>query len=104
MLTNNQQIDVDTIDSKIDDMIFERISTDAQRLKDVIDSWVGGRRTLKEAHKSELEDYDQRMLTFLWRCRPLLSTVVIARMVGLSRQRLYEKWAKFGFDTNEEAQ
>lgn len=82
--------------------IFTRLSADAQLLKDSIDELVEQRKSLKEKHRSELEDYDKQMLAFLWRCRPLLTTVVIARMIGLSRQRLYEKWAKFGFDTSEE--
>lgn len=101
MSTNNSKSP--TLPKEIDDLIFERISSDAQKLRDVIDGWVEARRDLKETHKTELEDYDRRMLTFLWRCRTLLSTVVIARMIGLSRQRLYEKWTKFGFDTSEDA-
>jgi len=96
MITSNQE-------TRVEEEIFDRLSSNAQELKSVISSMVEGRKVLKESHRETLEDYDRRMLSFLWRCRPLLSTVVIARMVGLSRQRLYEKWQKFGFDTNEDA-
>jgi len=83
------------------DELFERLGKDGRLLKETIGDMVEGRRQLKEQYREELEDYDREMLTFLWRCRSLLSTVAIARMIGLSRQRLYEKWSKFGFDTNE---
>lgn len=89
--------------SGADDEIFVRLSSNAQELKDIIGSMVSSRKVLKESHRAELELYDREMLTFLWQCRPLLSTVVIARMIGLSRQRLYEKWTKFGFDTSDDA-
>jgi len=84
------------------DELFERLGNDGKLLKDTISDMVERRRVLKEKYREDLEDYDREMLTFLWRCRSLLSTVAIARMIGLSRQRLYEKWSRFGFEANED--
>lgn len=83
------------------DDIFKDIGQNVDRLKDAIHQLVKGKQDLKVTHKSELEEYERGMLTFLWRCRTFLSTATIARMIGMSRQRLYEKWRQHGFDTTD---
>lgn len=85
----------------IEEELFIDIGDNVQRLNTMIDSWVVGKRDLKEKHKSELDDYERGMLSFLWKCRKLLSIAMISRKVGMSRQTLYEKWAKYGFDIND---
>lgn len=81
--------------------IFKDIGDDVNRLKEQINQLVKGKQDLKLSHRSELEDYEREMLTFLWRCRTFLSTATLARMIGISRQRLYEKWNQYGFDTTD---
>lgn len=81
--------------------IFKDIGQNVDRLKIAIGKLVDGKRALKLEHKAELEAYELNMLTFLWRCRTFLSTATIARMIGMSRQGLYEKWSQHGFDTSE---
>jgi DNA-binding NtrC family response regulator len=79
--------------------VFKDIGRNVDQLREEINQLVRGRQELKQAHRSELDEYERQMLTFLWRCRTYLSTATIARMIGLSRQRLYEKWNQHGFDT-----
>lgn len=84
-----------------EDDIFKDIGQNVDRLKLKIGEFVKGKQDLKLAQKSELAEYEKNMLTFLWRCRTFLSTATIARMIGISRQSLYEKWSQHGFDTTE---
>jgi len=84
-----------------DDELFTDIDENDQRLKTTIETWVEGKKKLKEGHREELDEYEGRMFAFLWRCRPILSTATLSRLVGMSRQTLYEKWQKHGFDVNE---
>lgn len=79
--------------------IFSEIGQSVDRLKAQIERLVEGRRDLKLSQRAELEEYERQMLTFLWRCRTFLSTATMARMIGMSRQMLYEKWNRHGFDT-----
>lgn len=81
--------------------IFRDIGQNVDRLRKQIDQLVEGRRDLKKAQKAALEEYEREMLTFLWRCRTFLSTATMARMIGMSRQMLYEKWNHHGFDTTD---
>lgn len=79
-----------------EDRLLEDLSNDAQRLQDLIRSWSEGKKQLKTKQRKEYLTYEQDMLTFLWRCKPLLSSAKMARMIGWSRQRLYEKWKSYG--------
>ena len=79
--------------------IFKDIGQNVDRLRSQIEQLVEGRRDLKKSQRAELEAYERNMLTFLWRCRTFLSTATMARMIGMSRQMLYEKWNHHGFDT-----
>ena len=85
----------------MEEELFVDIGDNVQRLQTMIDNWVDGKKQLKEKHKSELEDYERGMLSFLWRCRKLLSTATLARRVAMSRQTLYAKWEQYGFDIND---
>lgn len=87
--------------TETEDELFADIGDNVQRLKDQINSWVDGKKELKELHRVQIDEYEGKMLGFLWKCRKLLSTATISRMVGMSRQTLYEKWQKHGFDVNE---
>lgn len=87
--------------TKSEEDLFTDIGDNVLHLKSMIAEWVEGKRELKEQQKQQLEEYESKMLSFLWRCRKLLSTATISRMVGMSRQTLYEKWQKHGFDVNE---
>lgn len=81
--------------------LFTDIGDNVQRLNVMLDEWVEGKRKLKEEHKNELDEFERGMLSFLWRCRKLLSTSTLSRKVGMSRQTLYEKWERYGFDIND---
>jgi DNA-binding NtrC family response regulator len=81
--------------------LFVDIGDNVQRLNSMLDEWVEGKRKLKEEHKNELDEFERGMLAFLWRCRKLLSTSTLSRKVGMSRQTLYEKWERYGFDIND---
>ncbi len=87
--------------TETEDELFTDIGDNVQRLKDMIVEWVDGKKELKELHRTQIDEYESKMLAFLWRCRKLLSTATISRMVGMSRQTLYEKWQKHGYDVNE---
>lgn len=84
-----------------EDRLLEDLSHDAQRLQDLINSWVEGKKKLKNRQRDEYVSYEQEMLTFLWKCKSLLSASKMARMIGWSRQRLYEKWKTYGFNTDD---
>jgi len=86
---------------KTDNALFDDIGESVDKLRERIDFWVTGKRNLRGRHKTEVEDYEKQMFEFLWRCRKLLSTARIARMVGMSRQNLYERWRKYGFEIDE---
>lgn len=87
-----------------DSALFDDIGESVDRLKERIDFWVTGKQNLRGKHKEEIEEYERQMFEFLWRCRKLLSTSKIARMVNMSRQNLYERWRKYGFEIDENEQ
>ncbi len=87
--------------TNIEEELFVDIGDNVQRLNAMIDEWVDGKRKLKEEHKTQLDEYERGMLSFLWRCRKLLSTATLSRKVGMSRQTLYEKWTRYGYDTSD---
>lgn len=84
-----------------DSALFDDIGESAEKLKERINFWVTGKQDLRGRHKDEIEEYEREMFAFLWRCRPLLSTAKIARMVNMSRQNLYERWRKYGFEVDD---
>lgn len=83
---------------KTDTTLFEDINVNVGRLQAIIKSFLEQRNSLRATHKEEIDKIEAEMLEFLWECkiRGLLSTAKIARMIGLSRQRLYEKWDRLG--------
>lgn len=87
-----------------DSTLFDDIGESVDRLRERIDFWVTGKQNLRGKHKEEIEVYERQMFEFLWRCRKLLSTAKIARMVNMSRQNLYERWRKYGFEIDEDEQ
>lgn len=89
------------MEASTEEKLFVDIGDNVQRLTGMIDSWVEGKKELKEKHKTELDTYERGMLSFLWRCRKLLSTATLARKVGMSRQTLYAKWEQYGFDIKD---
>lgn len=90
-------------DPKLEDELFTDINDNVQRLQERIQFMVDGRRELKSTHSTELDEYEGVMLAFLWRCRTVLSTAKMARMIGLSRQALYTKWRKYGYNPTDES-
>lgn len=87
-----------------DSALFDDIGESVDNLTVRINSWVEGKRKLKDEHKEEIADYERDMFEFLWRCRNLISTAKLARMVNMSRQNLYERWRKYGFEIDENEQ
>jgi len=87
-----------------DSALFDDIGESVDRLIERISFWVTGKQDLRGKHKEEIELYERQMFEFLWRCRKLLSTAKIARMVNMSRQNLYERWRKYGFEIDEDEQ
>lgn len=86
----------------LEDELFEEIGDNVNRLQSMIQFWVDGKKELKSNQRQELEEYEAEMLSFLWRCRGLLTVAKLARMVGLSRQTLYEKWQRYGYAVDDE--
>lgn len=90
--------------TELEDELFQDIGGNVTTLQKMIQVYVNGKRDLAAQHRAEMFEYESQMVAFLWRCRKLLTTVKIASLIGLSRQRLYEKWQKHGYNPEEETQ
>jgi DNA-binding NtrC family response regulator len=86
----------------LEDDLFESINGNAKLLEERIQSLVAEKRSLKYQHNNEVESLEAKIFSFLWRCRPYMTTAKIARMVGLSRQGLYSKWSKYGYTPDDQ--
>lgn len=82
---------------------FTDASVSAQKLDAIVSSWREERKALRRAHSEQLKKFDENMIEFLWQCKQmnLATTTKLARLVGLSRQTLYEKWSEHGYNPTE---